>query len=323
MGLKIAFLGTGGIAQTHVSRLAKIEGVQVAGFCGTSLEKAERAANSCNGAKGFADFAQMLEEVKPDAVYITTPPMAHGEAELALIERGIPFLVEKPLGVENALVQQLAAKIADKRLITSVGYHWRYYEALATARELLAGSKPGMALGYWMGGMPMVPWWRKQEQSGGQFAEQTTHVVDMLRYLCGEVTEAYAAFAQRAMHEKVEDVSVADVGTVTLKLANGMVATISNTCLLPVGHTVGLDLYTDRGVMEIRSTGLKAIETERTTEYKNKKDPFLLENEAFIHAVRTGDTSGILSDYADSAKTHAVTMAANESAETGAIVRLN
>ncbi|WP_337589406.1 Gfo/Idh/MocA family oxidoreductase [Paenibacillus contaminans] len=322
MGLKIAFLGTGGIAQTHVSRLAKIDGVQVAGFCGTSLEKAERAAREIAGAKGYADFTQMLDEVKPDAVYITVPPMAHGEAELALIERGIPFLVEKPLGVENGLVQRLAAAIADKKLVTSVGYHWRYYEALAKARELLAESKPGMALGYWMGNMPMVPWWRNQEQSGGQFAEQTTHIVDMLRYLCGEVTEAYAAFAQRSMHEKVEGVTVADVGTVTLKLCNGMVATVSNTCLLPVGHTTGLDLYTDRGIMEIRSTGMKAIERERTTEYRNMKDPFQLENEAFIHAVRTGDTSGILSDYADSAKTHAVTMAANESAETGRAVTI-
>lgn len=322
MAVKVAFLGTGGIAQVHVNRLAKIKGVQVAGFCGTSLEKAEKAAGGCAGAKGYADFTRMLDECKPDAVYITVPPMAHGEAELALIERGIPFLVEKPLGVGNALVQGLAATIADKKLITSVGYHWRYYEALARAREKLADSKPGMALGYWMGGMPMVPWWRHQEQSGGQFAEQTTHIVDMLRYLCGEVDEVYAAYAQRAMHEKVEGVSVADVGTVTLKLTNGMVATVSNACLLPVGHTVGLDVYSDRGVLEIRASGLKAIERDHAIEYKNIADPFLLENEAFIHAVRTGDVSRILSNYADSARTHAVTMAANASAATGAAVRL-
>lgn len=322
MGLKVAFLGTGSIARTHINRLAKINGVHVAGFCGTSLEKAEHAARECAGAKGFADFAQMLDEVKPDAVYITVPPMAHGEAEMTLIERGIPFLVEKPLGVENDLVQRLAASIVDKKLITSVGYHWRYGETMAQARAIAGACTPGMALGYWMGGMPGKQWWRNQEQSGGQFVEQTTHVVDLLRYFCGEAEEVYAAFAQRVMHEQAEDVTVADVGTVTVKMKNGMVANISNTCLLPVGHTTGLDLYTNLGVIEVRSNGMKTIEQHRTTEYRSKDDPFQLENEAFIHAVRTGDASRILSNYADAAKTHALTMAANESAETGCVVKL-
>ena len=53
----------------------------------------------------------------------------------------------------------------------------------------------GMALGRWMGGMPGVAWWRRQEGSGGQFVEQTTHIVDLLRYCAGEVTEVYAAAA--------------------------------------------------------------------------------------------------------------------------------
>lgn len=322
MTLKIGFIGTGGIAGTHLHNLKNIEGVTVSAFCDIQLERAEQAARGWNDAKAYAHISQMLDDQKLDAVYICVPPMAHGEAEYACIERGIPFLVEKPLAIDQDLPRDILKKIEEKKLITSVGYHWRYLEAAALARNILRESKLGMALGYWMGGMPMVPWWRQQNGSGGQFVEQTTHIVDLLRYLCGEVAEVYAAYGRRVMHEKVEGTTVADVGTVTMKLKSGAVATISNTCLLPVDHHVGLDLYTDQGVLEIRGGSLKEMICGKVTEYQNRSNPYHLEDEAFIEAVRTGDVSKILSPYADAVKTHEVTIAANQSAETGKPVTL-
>jgi len=243
--------------------------------------------------------------------------MAHGEAERKLLERGIPFLVEKPLGIDSALPAEIGEQVKAKKLITAVGYHWRYNEAAGLAKQLLADRKTGMALGYWMGGMPMVPWWRVQAGSGGQFVEQTTHIVDLLRYLCGDVSEVYAAYALRVMDEQVPGTDVPDVGTVTLKLRNGMVATISNTCLLPVGHHVGLDLYTDQGVLEIRGDGLTELTAGGSRFRKSGNNPYFTEDEAFVHALHTGDTSRILSDYADALRTHEVTIAANESARSG------
>lgn len=100
----------------------------------------------------------------------------------------------------------------------------------------------------------------------------------------------------------------------TLKLANGMVATISNTCLLPIGHHVGLDIYTGNGVLELRSDALNELTAEGTNVHPNVANPYFVEDEAFLHALRTGDTSRILSDYEDSLKTHEITIAANESA---------
>jgi len=44
--------------------------------------------------------------------------------------------------------------------------------------------------------------------------------------------------------------------------------------------------------------------------------------EAFIHAVRTGDRSVIRSDYFDALKTTEVTLGANESARTGKPVEM-
>jgi len=322
MTLKLGFIGTGGIANHHIHNLVQMEGVELAAFYDVDLGRAQKAAGEHAGAKAYSKLDDMLDGSRLDGVYVCVPPMAHGEAEEQLVERGIPFLVEKPLGIDRDIPNAIGTKVKQRKLITSVGYHWRYNESAALAKKLLADSKPGMALGYWMGGMPMVPWWRVQAGSGGQFVEQTTHIVDLLRYVCGEVQEVYAAYALRVMGDKVEGTDVPDVGTVTLKLANGVVATISNTCLLPVGHHVGLDIYTGSGVLELRSDALKEITAEGTTVHSNVANPYYVEDEAFLHALRTGDASRILSDYEDSLKTHEITIAANESALSGQPVKL-
>ncbi|MCD9020753.1 Gfo/Idh/MocA family protein [Cohnella silvisoli] len=323
MSVKLGIIGSGGIASHHLKNLVQMKDVTLAAFYDVDVQRAQKAASEHSGAKAYSNLDEMLDGSGLDGVYVCVPPMAHGDAENKLVERGIPFLVEKPLGINRELPLAIGEKVKAKKLITSVGYHWRYNESASLAKKLLGESKAGMALGYWMGGMPMVPWWRVQAGSGGQFVEQTTHIVDLLRYLCGEVREVYAAYALQVMGEQVEGTDVPDVGSVTLKLANGMVATISNTCLLPVGHHVGLDIYTNQGVLELRSEGLREITEEGSKTHENIANPYFVEDEAFIHALRTGDTSRILSDYEDSLRTHDVTIAANESAASGKPVSLN
>ncbi|MFC5405307.1 Gfo/Idh/MocA family protein [Cohnella soli] len=322
MTLKLGFIGTGGIANHHIQNLVKMDGVNLTSFYDVDRSRAEKAASEHEGAKAFDQLDDMLDSAKLDGVYVCVPPMAHGEAERKLVERSIPFLVEKPLGIDRETPRMIGEAVKQNKLITSVGYHWRYDASALQAKRILESDKAGMALGYWMGGMPMVPWWRVQAGSGGQFVEQTTHIVDLLRFTCGEIEEVYAAYALKVMVEKVEGTDVPDVGTVTMKLANGMVATISNTCLLPVGHHVGLDVYTENGILELRSDALTEITREGSTKHPNEANPYFLEDEAFLHALRTGDTSKILSDYEDSLKTHDVTIAANDSAVSGQPVKL-
>jgi myo-inositol 2-dehydrogenase / D-chiro-inositol 1-dehydrogenase len=320
--LKIGLIGTGFFAKKHASILAEISGVEITAFCGTSLEKAETEARNWSNASGYSNVEQMLDKQKLDAVYICVPPMAHGSIEQALIERRIPFFVEKPLGI-NDVPYEIAKRIDENGLITSVGYHWRYMDSSKKALSLLQERRIGMALGYWMGDMPMVPWWRDVNKSGGQFVEQTTHIVDLLRFLCGEIKEVYAAYSSRMMADKVEGTTVSDVGSVTLKLNNGMVATISNTCILPESNKAGLDVYTDEGVIQISSNGLSDIRGKEIVEYRNQMDPYIVENKIFLDAVKTGDPTHILSSYSDAVKTHRVTLAAGHSARTGEPVTLD
>ncbi|WP_100405817.1 Gfo/Idh/MocA family protein [Bacillus solitudinis] len=322
MALEIGIIGTGGFSQLHAGILSEMDGVRMSAFCGTSKEKAGRMAAEFHGAKAYDQITDMLDGIKLDAVYICVPPMAHGEIEAQLIERGIPFFVEKPIGLNLDLPSQIFEKLKKTQVMTAVGYHFRYKDSIQHLKKLLANQNIGMILGQWMGAMPMVPWWRNQQGSGGQFNEQTTHIVDLLRFLGGEIDTVYATFGQQIMQKKVEDTTVADIGTVTLGLKSGVIANLSNTCILPNGVSrIGLSVYTDAGIMDWEPNGIKVNRDGNQTDIDDISNPYEIENEAFIHAIRTGDTSRILSNYQDALMTQRVTTAAIESAQKGILIK--
>ncbi|MGF7048888.1 putative dehydrogenase [Paenibacillus sp. DS2015] len=315
--LQVGIIGTGWFSNVHADNLSAMEGVKLQAVCGSSQGKADKMAMRY-GTVGYGNLTEMLDREKLDAVYICVPPMAHGDIEPQLIERGIPFLVEKPLATDIEFPRNQLKQIEAQQLLTSVGYHFRYKETVGQLKQLLSEQQVGMALGQWMGGMPGVAWWRQQQGSGGQFIEQTTHIVDMLRYCLGDVEEVYALYGNRVMHEQHENVSVSDVGTVMITMASGVIASISNTCILPgnVGQS-GLTFYTGQGILDWNADRLQVVTPNVKSEYSDSVDPYVLESEAFIHAVRTGDSSRIRSNYADAFKTQLVTYAALESSMTG------
>ncbi len=322
MTINIGIIGTGWFSKVHADLLAGMKDVRLLAVCGSSKQKGEDMARPY-GATGYGEVTEMLDAHKLDAVYICVPPQSHGAIERALIQRDIPFFIEKPLGMSTAIPASLLQDIKEHNLLTSVGYHFRYQDNIRRLKETLSNDKVGMVVGQWMGGMPGVAWWRNQEQSGGQFTEQTTHIVDLLRYLVGEVKEVYGMFGNRIMHEKYEGVSVADVGTVSLKLENGVIANISNTCVLPdeVGCS-GISFYNERAMLDWNPERLLEVRSGVSTEYTHKGNPYMTESEAFLHAVRTGDRSRILSDYEDAYKTLKVTCAAYDSAQSGLPIKL-
>ncbi|MCQ4088551.1 Gfo/Idh/MocA family oxidoreductase [Saccharibacillus sp. JS10] len=324
MTLRIGIVGTGGFARKHADLLAATDDVEIVGIVGSSKNKGDVFAIQYDSL-GYESVSAMADAQVLDAVYICVPPMAHGEIERELIERGIPFLVEKPLGTDAEVPQDILGfmRLKSPDMITSVGYHFRYQDNVERLREDLHPGRIGIATGMWMGDMPEVSWWRKQEQSGGQFIEQTTHIVDLLRHVAGEVDEVHAVYASRFPEEEWENTNVHDIGTVTLKMKTGAVATISNTCVLPSGvGKAGLSFYTREGLWEWTTGHLKVTKINEENVFAEESNPYFRQTKAFLHALRTGDRSGILSDYADACKTQEVTFAALQSALSGRSIKL-
>ncbi|MFP4057679.1 MAG: Gfo/Idh/MocA family protein [Candidatus Brocadiia bacterium] len=323
MAIKVAFVGAGGIAGFHLGHLEKIEDVEVVGFADAVREKAEARAKQVK-ARPYSDHRRMLDATKPDAVYVCTPPFAHGDFELDAIERACHLFVEKPIATSMDTAEEIRRAIRNAGVLSAVGYQDRYQDIIATLRKILRQRTPATAMGYWMGGMPGVPWWRVKARSGGQHTEQTTHIFDMMRYLFGEVRSVFAA-ASTGLMTDVPNYDVEDVSAVTLTFKDGMVATVHSACCLKGGGKVGIDIYCTDAVLEyVERRSLTLREPHHTEEFTNETDFGQVSDEVFIDAIRTGGKTKrrVKSTYADACKSLALSLAADKSMATGEVVEL-
>ncbi len=182
------------------------------------------------------------------------------------------------------------------------------------------------ASGGWIGGTPLAPnsiwhWWVQKDKSGGQFHEQVTHTVDLVRYLAGEVVEVHAYRSKGLNRLAPEHYTVEDAMAVTLRFQSGAVANLWACCAANGGGGgITLQVYATETTAHFSGWEHSVRiyrRNEDIVEIRGEGDIFRIEDEAFVNAVRTGDRSFIRSDYIDGAKTAAVTLAAIQSAETG------
>ena len=324
MAIKVAFVGAGGIAGFHLGHLAKIADVELVGFCDTDRDRAKARAKQYGG-RAYAGHRRMLDATKPDAVYVCTPPFAHGPYELDAVARGCHLFVEKPHALSMEVALEINAAVKKAKVLAAVGYQDRYQDIIATLKKQLKKRSVAAAMGYWMGGMPGVAWWRVKAQSGGQHCEQTTHIFDMMRNLFGDVKTVYAAASTGLMND-VPNYDVEDVSAATLVFKSGLVGTVYSACCLKGHGKVGIDVYcTDcrYEYVERRSVTLHhgAHHTETWT---NAGDFGQDSDEAFIDAIRTrGKTKRkILTPYDDACKSLALSFAADKAIATGQPVDL-
>lgn len=317
--IKLAFVGCGGIMQTHYKHLSGMKGVKMAGHCDILEERAEAAANNFGG-EAFTDSEAMYDKLKPHAVYVAVPPYAHGDIEVAAAERGIHLFIEKPLALDRATAKSIATAIRKAKIISSVGYCFRYFDTCLLARQILKGKAISLVTGCWNGGMPGVWWWRRMDKSGGQVIEQSTHMLDLMRYLCGDVAEVVAVASTGCM-TKVKDFDVHDSSVVGMRLKNGAAATLTSSCVCNHGGKVTLEIVTPEASLTLAGGGLTVNEDGKTTEYRPTVDMYEEENRVFIDALEIGKRTKIRSSYSDALKTFLLTCAANESMESGMPVK--
>ncbi len=311
---RIGLIGVGGIANRHLDILAGFEDVAVVAFADPDFSRAEQAAARF-GARAFESHRAMLDAETLDAVYVCIPPFAHGEAERDLIARGIPFFVEKPITLDLGLAEELSAAIEAANLITGVGYHWRYLDTVEEARNLLQDNPAQLLSGYWLDQTPPPQWWWKEDMSGGQMVEQATHIIDLARYLVGEVTQVYgsAGFKDRP---EFPGLDVPVVTTASLTFQSGVIGNISSSCLLGWSHRIGLNIFADRLAIELTDHDIMVdVGAGRPVRHADG-DPVWREDRDFVDAVRGGENH-IRCSYEDALATHRVALAVVASARDG------
>jgi predicted dehydrogenase len=322
--IRIGMIGAGRMSNVHADCLAKTTKAKIVAVADVLPERAQGLARRA-GAAAYTDYCAMLDNEKLDAVYICTPTGAHAEQAIAVAERHLAFFVEKPLTLTMADGWRVAQAVERAGVMSCVGYHWRYSEAVTRAQEILAGRPLALTSAEWLWTLPPVLWLRDKDLGGGQVVDQTTHLTDLCQLFGGSVTEVYAAYTLNTCTDA--EFHNWDGYSLSFKHESGAVGSLR--CTYALFREIAdfqpprLDLVARQLFLRVTPTGLTVVTPQGKQEYPNDRDPYSNLNRAFVSALEQGDASLIRSSAPETLRSLALTLAANESAQTGRPVNLD
>src|SRR3954454_1039637 len=220
--ISVGFIGCGNIAREYLQRLDGLgEEVRVEAFCDLDGQRARTLAGG-REARVYTDYRTMLASERLDAIFYNLPPFARDDELVLAAQRGCAIFTTKPLGLQSDGVRRTLAAIEAAGVINSVGYVFRYSGITEYVKDLLTDRPLTMVIGCAFTSQP-TGWISRRALTGGQIVEMSTHIVDLARYLAGEVRSVYALGRASHLPEQV-DYEVAS--TVSLYFASGTIGTI-------------------------------------------------------------------------------------------------
>lgn len=326
--LKVGFIGCGNIARFHARHLATFNDVEMIAFCDINLERAKEMANMYKG-KAYSDYHEMLAKEKLDIVFICLPPFAHSDEVIIAAENGANIYIEKPIALDLSLARKMVKAVEKYGIKSQVGYQMRFSFSAEKAKELIEKGEVGtigLACAHYWCRFIRKDWWIDKKKSGGQIVEQSTHIFDILRYLCGDVERVYCE-GDKIFYKDIKEMTIEDVSSTVLKFKSGAVGNVSATIGAAKKHwwfrwwVIGYDAMLES--LEFNSLRIywnkrEPMLVEELREFR--EDPAILAKRDLIEAIKKDKSTRtpIIEGY----KTLEVTLAAVKSMETGKVISL-
>jgi predicted dehydrogenase len=323
--LRIGVVGCGNMGRKHTTNCSRMEGVSVAAVVDTDVAKAAALGAEVEAAV-YDSTEMMLADVPVDAVIVATPPGVRWEIVKAAAANGQALFVEKPIALNLAMARVCGVAVKESSVVGAVGFQLRYSPLTQQARALISGRpvthvRTACTTPYYLN-MDMPLWFLQRAHSGGPLLEQSIHVIDMARYLVGDITHVFAR-GDRLVRPDLDTVDSEDSIVLAYRFASGALGSHIDSCAM-TEFNWEIELFGPdwRLLVDYARRRLSGqIDGEIVEKEFPSEDLHMLEMRAFLEAVRHHDTNngnnGVLSDFADATKTLAVVLAGDRSLETG------
>jgi predicted dehydrogenase len=166
--------------------------------CGDTLpERLADAVQSFGFKRATPEWQRVIDDPEVDVVVIAAPNMLHVELIEAAAAAGKHIFCEKPVGGTPEQTVRAEKATRDARVISGVGYNYRWAPLVRYAAQLIADGKLGAITNYrgrffsMYGGDPLgvLSWRFLVDQAGyGVTTDLMSHSVDLAHMLIGPIT---------------------------------------------------------------------------------------------------------------------------------------
>lgn len=201
MTLTIAIAGCGYFSRFHQDAWSRMDGVRVVGVADRDPGKRAAAAALFPQARAFDEAEAMLDETKPDLIDIVTPPQTHLDLVRFASQRKVAMICQKPLAPTLPEAQELVATAEDAGALLVVHENFRFMPWFTETARLMAGGAVGTPLNISFrlrpgDGQGPDAYLARQPYFQGMprflIHETAIHLIDVFRFLMGEITGVFA-----------------------------------------------------------------------------------------------------------------------------------
>jgi predicted dehydrogenase len=249
--LRIGLVGYGFIGRCHALGYKSIPiyyngkpcTVKLVGICDASEKACQEAVAQCGFEYASTDYKEFVRRKDLDVIDCSTVNLIHRDVVVGALQSGKHVYCEKPLAMNLAQAREMVAEARKHpELKTQMTLEYRFFPALIRARELITEGFIGRVFsirGEYLHSSFVDPnrpvHWKvdKKVGGGGALLDIGSHVLDLVRFLAGEVKEVMAATETFTKKRPVAgkpgefmDIEADDIGVMLLRMADGAVGTI-------------------------------------------------------------------------------------------------
>ena len=226
MPLRIAITGLGLVGLRHAKAISQVGGVKLCAVADPSTESRNKAA--ADDVPHFETIEQLIESSRPDGIILATPTTLHAAQARLCVDAGIPVLIEKPLAENLAEGEALVKHAEAANVAVMVGHHRRFNPIIQKAHAMIGEGRIGEVKSVhatcWFykpdSYFDIAPW--RKGEGAGPVSVNLVHDIDLIRHLCGEITQVQAQANPSSRGYDNEDVAAA-----LFTFANGGIGTVS------------------------------------------------------------------------------------------------
>ena len=202
--LRVGVIGVGYVSKNnYLPVLAQREDIEFVGVMAGNYENAVRAQKSF-GAQAAVRSIEELVQLGIDCAFVLTPKQVHAQQVSYLMKHGVDVFCEKPMAdrLEDCRALVRLQEETGRKLM--IGFNRRYAPVITAAKKALNGKAPDV----------IIAQKNRPQTEYHATLENAVHMVDLMRYFCGEAAEVHAV-------SRHEDIDYETFTTAQVKFENG------------------------------------------------------------------------------------------------------
>jgi predicted dehydrogenase len=196
---------------------------------GRTRAAVEEAREQWGWEKAVTDWREQVADERVQLFDNGGPNIVHAEPCIEAARRGKHVLCEKPLGMTAEESYLMWQEVETAGVVNMCGFNYRFVPAVRLARDLLEAGELGDVVHFRARYLQSWGWdadegvWRfdPAEAGTGAIGDLGTHIIDIARYLVGEIKSVSAHVRTIVLGRKVDDHFVA-----TIEFESGVVGTL-------------------------------------------------------------------------------------------------